>query len=135
MSHDVVWFAEAVKSGASPNDFEFSIDGETWYSYGYLSCYLNTIANITFRQKKSVIVVVNEFVVPAPCKHPPDIQNTYYIPDIFAPDLVTSYNWYNNHIDMLYLERGLVHLAKNDAIAHAKALIFVDPCYCVDQFK
>ena len=134
MSHDVVWFAEAVKSGASPNDFEFSIDGETWYSYGYLSSYLNTIGNIKFR-KKNPAIVVNGYDVPAPCKHPLDIRMDYYIPDIFAQYMCSLHTWCGNNIDMRYLERGLVHLTKNDAIAHAKALIFVDPCYCVDQPK
>lgn len=47
----------------------------------------------------------------------------YYIPAIAKSQLYVMYRWVNSISDLLLIERGLVHLNKEAAIAHARALI------------
>lgn len=47
----------------------------------------------------------------------------YYMPKPDYADLYHSSCWANHKIDKLRLERGLIHLTKENAIAHAKAII------------
>ena len=71
--------------------------------------------------------VVNGFTVPAP--EPVALaKDTRYC--LAAPALLTWWCpnlWRDQRLDHLYLERGLAFLAKEHAVANAKAMVGIDP--------
>ena len=53
------------------------------------------------------------------------LGNEYWVFDQLEDDFVTDYEWENDKYDIAMLNAGLIHLTKEAAIAHAKALILV----------
>lgn len=53
------------------------------------------------------------------------LGQTYWVFDRLEDSFVTDYEWENDKYDIAMLSAGLVHLTKEAAIAHAKALILV----------
>lgn len=76
-----------------------------------------------FRRKQKTIKV-NGVDVPEPCKEMPEDRNTkYFFPSLLSVDLA-DYSYYtDDSFDRLALERGLMHLTRENAIAHAKAIL------------
>lgn len=66
---------------------------------------------------------VNGVEVPAPESVAPEKGSTYYIPDIGVDACYYDHIWINDLFDMKTLERGIVYLRKEDAIARAKAML------------
>lgn len=56
----------------------------------------------------------------------------YFLPDASMPEFYSESRWANDHYDSTRLNRGQIHLNKEAAIAHAKALIGVSGG-CVDE--
>ena len=72
-------------------------------------------------------IIVNGLDVPAPEKVAPQPGQLFYTPNLILPDWVGTQTWGPDHYDQRYLERGLVYLKKEHAIARAKAMVGVDP--------
>ena len=53
----------------------------------------------------------------------PGICGMYYIPCLNAQTFCAQYHWGGGEADQRFLKAGLVHLARDAAIQHAKALI------------
>lgn len=53
----------------------------------------------------------------------PHIGVRYYWPSLYRKDKYDEAVWYGHMVDKTNLQRGLVHLTKEAAIAHAEALI------------
>lgn len=68
---------------------------------------------------------INGFEVPAPEEVAP--KGKYYIANTLLYRLFVSSEWRNTSCDQLRLERGLVFLSKEDAVATAKAMLGIDP--------
>lgn len=68
-------------------------------------------------------ICVNGVEVPAPEKVAPEKGSTYYIPDVGVDTFYYKHKWLNDRFDLKNLERGLVYLNKEDAIARAKAML------------
>ena len=68
---------------------------------------------------------VNGFTVPAPETEAP--QDEYFIANIGAVEFHQSSYWADHNLDSRRLKRGLIHLAKEAAIANAKAMLGIDP--------
>ena len=66
---------------------------------------------------------INGIEVPMPERKELICNTLYYIPNPDHLDLYAFCFWCNNMSDKLRLERGLIHLTKENAIAHAKAII------------
>ena len=58
--------------------------------------------------------------------------DAYFLTNTCGLELYATMTWANDHYDSALLKRGLVHLNKEAAIAHAKALIKVSGG-CVDE--
>lgn len=71
--------------------------------------------------------IVNGFEVPAPESLPLNSGDDYYCADVNSWYFYENYPWSGNDMSMLWLKRGLVFLAKEDAIANAKAMVGIDP--------
>ena len=81
-------------------------------------------AGYVYRTKKKTIKI-GDMEVPEPFKGTLDIGDTYYLIDLHDDDLVYDDEWGNAYLDKRLHTRGLIHLDKESAIAHAKALIKV----------
>ena len=68
---------------------------------------------------------IGEIEVPEPVREALPIGTKYYYPTVQYTDTVDAFTWQGDSFDKRLLERGLIHLTKEAAIAHAKALIIV----------
>ncbi len=73
------------------------------------------------------IKTVNGFEIAAPESKPLEEDTTYFLPELQLQNLFMENDWCDSSFDNLMLKRGLVHLTKENAIAHAKAMIGIDP--------
>lgn len=60
----------------------------------------------------------------------PKIGGMYYIPCLDAQTFYSQYHWDGSEADQRFLKAGLVHLARDAAIQHAKALIKLSGGLC-----
>lgn len=71
--------------------------------------------------------IINGFEVPAPEAKEPDLGDIYFTPDIYCSKFYRGFAWDRHVFEARFLERGLVFLRKEDAIATAKAMVGIDP--------
>ena len=71
------------------------------------------------------MVTVGDVSFPKPESEPLEINTEYWIAELSYGYYATANPtlWVDDSQDRLYLKRGLVHLSKENAIAHAKALV------------
>lgn len=127
-------FKEALIAHFSGQSVQVKTNGieETWEPL------FNRIANFTFSELCSVncgmgcefrlatrTIVVNGVDVPAPESAAPEFGSAYYIPDFGIGSYYYDHTWANDQFDLRVLERGIVYLNKEDAIARAKAMLIV----------
>ena len=75
-----------------------------------------------FRLKQRTINI-NGFEVPEPASDALNIGDKYFTADPVIPTYHREYVWWGDSADMEFLKRGIVHLTKEAAIQHAKALL------------
>lgn len=69
-------------------------------------------------------ILVNGVEVPAPGKDAPADGETYFIPDLYSESMCYEYKYRGeSEMHKLFLERGLIYLDKESAIARAKAML------------
>ena len=68
-------------------------------------------------------MLINGVKFGEPLRVPPTLGMLYYVPSLQAMSLTSACIWQNSRIDHLRLNRGLVHRARRDALAHAEALL------------
>lgn len=68
-------------------------------------------------------ITVNGVEVPAPESKAPSYDSEYFVADPTAAEFTWRYSWEYAESDCMFLERGLVYLRKEDAIARAKAML------------
>lgn len=78
-------------------------------------------------RRKQPTRVVNGFTVPAPLRVAPADGDSYFISDFSTERFCSLACWVNGAIDKRWLERGLIHLTEDAAIANAKAMCGIDP--------
>lgn len=76
-------------------------------------------------RRKPKTIKINGFDVPEPCRHPLKDGELFYLPPIFSfSGELVAFEWRNSWPDrMRHLNSGLVHLTKEAAEIHAKALM------------
>lgn len=107
------------------------VDGEKISVYDYSGDESYTfIGNIKDYKIKPKTITVNGFEILAPVRVELNDNEYYYIPsptnfnkDVFSECFV----WDSDNSDKMFLERGLIHLTKENATAHAKAMLGIDP--------
>lgn len=75
-----------------------------------------------FRLKPRTIKIGDVEII-APETKPPKEDTWFYIPNVFNIDSFDRFKWFNSSTDLRLLKNGLVHLTKENAIAHSLALI------------
>lgn len=71
--------------------------------------------------------IINGFEVQAPETQEPEYKSDYYVAATANIDFYSEQSWTQHDVDKRWLERGLVFLNKEDAIANAKAMLGIDP--------
>lgn len=72
-------------------------------------------------------IKVNGFYVPAPMSEAPMIGDEYYTPQTGYEVFYCKNSWRGDKFDSRFLSRGLVHSTESAAIAHAKAMLGINP--------
>lgn len=75
----------------------------------------------TFRLKPQL--VIGDRLVSMPEREAPAVGTTFFTPDPHSVDYCGSYIWRNLQSNQCFLERGLIRLTKEAAIAHGEALV------------
>lgn len=71
-------------------------------------------------------ITVNGREVPEPVREPLSIGSKYFVPCVDTEELYLSGSWSGYDVSFRRLKYGLVHLTKEAAIAHAKAMLNID---------
>ena len=72
-------------------------------------------------------ITVNGFEVPEPMRGNPKKGSTYYVPSPSDCCMFFTVEWCNDDDDNYWLSIGLCHATQESAIAHAKAMLGIDP--------
>lgn len=107
------------------DDCKVQVDIGNWTTCsteGVLRHILNGFPADKFRLTPHTIFV-NGVDMAAPEKVAPKVGVTYYIPDFGERLQYFGHTWDGDVLDLCYLDRGVVYLNKEDAIARAKAML------------
>lgn len=78
-------------------------------------------------RRKPEYIDINGFKVPKPVTAPLEFEQEYYVstltPNFFYSILASSYTWSESTKDYQRLKSGLIHLTKEAAETHSKALL------------
>ena len=66
---------------------------------------------------------IGEYDVPEPVREPLEKDTEYWIAHFSLEELANRFKWYSDKFDNRVLKNGLIHLTKEDAVIHAKALM------------
>ena len=66
---------------------------------------------------------IGEYDVPEPVREPLEKDTEYWIAHFSLEGLANRFKWYSDKFDNRVLKNGLIHLTKEDAVIHAKALM------------
>ena len=66
---------------------------------------------------------IGEYDVPEPVREPLEKDTEYWIAHFSLEVLANRFKWYSDKFDNLVLKNGLIHLTKEAAVIHAKALV------------
>ena len=80
-------------------------------------------------RRKPQHIMVNGFKVPRPLDVMPSEQDTYFAPAFDGVDLLVECKWTDHSIDHAFYSNKVAHATKEAAIAHAKAMLGIDPEY------
>lgn len=72
-------------------------------------------------------IKVNGFDVPEPMRTKPENDTDYYIPYPIASRMCTEVTWASDSNDERWLLLGICHATADAAVAHAKAMLGMDP--------
>ena len=129
--HKHAEFLRAIADGVPPSEFEgrFLRRDGGWSEWIALEDFSIPMITVEIRRKQKTITV-NGFEVPEPLRVMPEIGTTYFAPSVSGGTLYVS-DKVLNHVKEYYgaviFNRGLMHLTKEAAIAHAKAMLGIDP--------
>jgi len=128
MEHPHAWVLRAIADGEPVSEFEVYRAGFThgWSCASNWTLWIIEPKGWEFRRKQKTIKV-NGFDVPEPVREPLKDNVNYCIPDPKMEDLFDYQTWTGHRLDMVWLSRGLIYLTKENAIAHAKAMLGIDP--------
>jgi hypothetical protein len=74
-------------------------------------------------RRKPKTIKINGIEVPEPVREKLDRSVEFYMPELNVENLFVRSFWTEDIKDYLWLQRGIIHLTKEAAILHAKALL------------
>ena len=81
------------------------------------------LSNPEYYRVKPKTMNINGYEVPEPVRTKLNEEDTYYIPDVLGYAFYIADWWSDTDQDLKFLNLGLIHLTKEAAIQHAKALL------------
>jgi len=112
-----------VKAQAEGETIQMPVDGDGWLDCNEPTAY---VKGCKYRIKPRTIMV-NGFEVLEPMRVEPCANSEYYLSCPTLDAFATLFKWGNLQTESLWLSRGLCHSTKEAAIAHAKAMLGIDP--------
>ena len=100
--------------------FQVQVSGGIWLS---AAAELPFRAEYAYRLKPARTIRIGKYDVPEPVREPLEDDKEYWGVDLMAEELAWKYKWNNAVFCNLMLRRGLIHLTKEAAVIHAKALL------------
>ena len=117
-----------VQAGAEGKEIEYKRKGsEIWWSFNNADIDYLSFTTIEEYRIKPKTIKVNGFDVPEPIHENPKIGSLYFIPSLESENLHITRRWDGQGFDSIRLSRNICHATKEAAIAHAKALLGIDP--------
>ena len=116
----------AIADGVPLSEFEWDCSNG-WFTVEHVDWVLKP--NIWQIRRKPKHIIVNGFKVPKPLDVMPKMRHCYAASDSGRGDFCMWLEWTGDKVDCLLFERGLAHATKEAAIAHAKAMLGIDPEY------
>ena len=101
-------------------EYKDHVDGN-WQDFNKLNP-PNWFDDIEYRRKPKTISI-NGFDVPTAEREAPQMNSEYFTVSIGVEDRFNRHIWCNDSYDRHWLKCGLIHLTKEAAIQHAKALL------------
>lgn len=74
-------------------------------------------------RRKPRTININGFEVPEPVWEPLEDMQEYFVPSLAYDAGADCHTWHGDKYDFRWLEKGLIHLTKEAAATHAKALL------------
>jgi len=88
------------------------------------SCYKHPEWNCYIEYERiPQVIMINGIEVPKPEFIAPVSGTKYFVPAISSDGMYYSNTWSGCRVDEIRMNKGVVHLTKESAIAHAKALL------------
>lgn len=122
----------AIADGEPLENFEIRGSDSDWQSWQSLANgWMDWLYNPEdwYLRRKQKTIVVNGFEVPEPVREPLEKGQMYWMPLLHSTDYVMFVNCTGGAtvLEQLALKRGFLHLTKEAAVAHAKAMLGIDP--------
>jgi hypothetical protein len=74
-------------------------------------------------RRKPRAININGFEVPEPVREPLEVRQEYFVPSPTYDGGADCHTWYGDEYDNDWLTKGIIHLTKEAAQTHAKALL------------
>ena len=74
-------------------------------------------------RRKPRTININGHDVPEPVRESLDKEDEYYTISVSSKDAIATYSWNGDSVDCRLLRLGLIHLTREAAEIHAKALL------------
>lgn len=120
--------AELVQAIQDGKKVEFRMmSSDTWFELKeWKSVKLGELLNSVWQYRLvQEMVTVGDVSFPKPVSEPLEVATEYWVahPVYSVYTASCACRWSDDFYDNLYLKRGLIHLSKENAVAHAKAII------------
>lgn len=102
-------------------------------SYDEVLLYVGGGASPSYFRIKQKTIIVNSFQVIAGEKAELKAGEEYFLASPKDEDFHDFYTWEGDSHDRRWLERGLIHKTKENAIAHAVAMLGLNPAFVEEQ--
>ena len=114
-------YAEIAQTTDKPwKHFQVQVSGGIWVG---AAAELPFRAEYAYRLKPARTIRIGKYDVPEPVREPLECGQVYFIPDLVELRFVQEFIWQGDVSDKLFLRCGLIHLTKEAAVIHAKALL------------
>jgi hypothetical protein len=131
--HPHAWALREIADGAPISDYEVQHtkwiegEGDRWDNALNWNSWISLDPENWQVRRKQKTITVNGFEVPEPVRKALKKGVGYWIAFPSIPELAWDFQWDGDIYDRHRLNHGLIHLTKEAAIAHAKAMLGIDP--------
>jgi len=124
--HKHACFFRAIADGVPMKEFEVHFhdwDGDHWepLDTGFLTPIHTSDGRWKIRRKPKTLKI-GDFDVPEPVREGLASDQQYWTPNIHSPEMPYPCDWIGRLLDFHYLKAGMIHLTREPAVIHGRAL-------------